>query len=388
MSKKIICLLLFVMLVSSAETLQAKIYSGIAGDDSMYTVDTEEKIITIEGEGVLDGLPTEEEEFRDIPDMHVVIGEGITQIDSFRFPRAHLTSIHLPASLKIIKDGAFAGCRRLESIVIPGNVDKIGKTAFEDCRRLKVVTNYSNAEVCLPNHPDCYYYYMSPYDYYVEGERSVTVPPGKTAIGKVKKCRAILNSENGTLSKYDTRRYVYYRFGEILKLPSVKWKGHVFCGWTTEEHSNYAWYDIKNKDTENPHSTTLCWWGEKNLYAQFAKINAKKLGKRKLKLSISKWRDAGRLEIQYSTSKNFKKSQSIIVKQGQLTYLWPYAKTNKTRHYKLYYQYNKQMLSVTFSKLKAAKKYYFRFRYSGNDRLNADDYVYSVGDWFKTSVKM
>lgn len=378
-----ICVLvLSAILLSPAELLRAEVYSGIAGDESKYFFDTEEKIIRIEGAGAIDGFPYGEEEFSDIPDMHLVVGEGITQIDSFRCPTAYVKTIQLPMSLKSIGDYAFSGCSRLESIVIPGGVEKIGKMAFGDCPRLKTITNYSSEEVYLPSHPDCDYFDISPYDYYVDGKLSQTVPPGKMAIGKVKKRRLVLDAEGGTL------RYMHYRFGEPLKLPPVKRKGHIFCGWTTRGRTNYAWYNITNEDTGNPHNTTFCWWGQKRLYAQFAKIETKKLGRRKLKLSLSKWRDGGKLAIQYSTNKKFKNHKTIIVKQGQLSDLWPYAKKYKKGAYKLFYKNTKRMLTITFNKLKAKKKYYFRFRYSGNDCLNADESVYSVGDWFGKSVKM
>lgn len=378
-----ICVLvLSAILLSPAELLRAEVYSGIAGDESKYFFDTEEKIIRIEGTGAIDGFPYGEEEFSDIPDMHLVVGEGITQIDSFRCPTAYVKTIHLPVSLKTIGDYAFSGCSRLESIVIPSGVEKIGKTVFGYCPRLKTITNYSSEDVYLPSHPDCCDSDKSLYDYYVDGDISQTVPSGKTAIGKAKKRRVVMDSSGGTLS------YMYYRFGEPLNPPSIKKKGHVFCGWTTKEHTNYAWYNITNEDTGNPHNTTFFWWGQVRLYAQFAKIETQKPGRGKLKLGLSKWRDAGKLEIQYSTNKKFKNHKTIIVKQGQLSDLWPYAKKYKKGAYKLFYKKSKRMLTVTFNKLKPKKKYYFRFRYSGNDPLNEDETVYSVGDWFKKSIKM
>lgn len=257
-------LLVLSMLVSPAEKIQAETYTGAAENNITYTIDTEKKVITIEGEGTLDyfSVDTREKDFSHMRDMHWIVDEGITRIKHIAYPY-YMKSIHLPVSLKVIDDGAFQSCRHLESIVIPHGVEKIGKTAFDNCQRLKTITNYSSAEIYLPNHRDLNDYpnndfNVIPYDYFVDGKLSTTVPPGKTAIGKlVDQYTAVLNCKSGILSKYNSRRYVYYRFGEPLKLPSVTRKGYIFCGWTAKQHSNYAWRNITNEDTENAYGSTV-----------------------------------------------------------------------------------------------------------------------------------
>lgn len=401
----IIVLLIFSMSVFPIEKLQAESYTATFGNIT-YTIDIGKNIIIIEGEGTLGRLfswdekdPLEEQkELLATRCMHYVIGEGITKLEEYFTKYASVKSIHLPKSLKEIEDNAFTRCRHLESIVIPEGVEKIGKTALDDCQRLKTVTNYSSAEVYLPNHSDIYsddsndripYDYSGrPYDFYVDGKISTTVPPGKTAIGKAKQCKAKLHSAGGTIIQNNSQRYVYYRYGEPLPLPTVTRKGYIFCGWTTKEQSNYAWRTITNEDTGDPYSSTMYWYRNKDLYAQFAKIDTKKLGKRKLKLSISKWIDANKLEIHYSTNKYFKNYKSIIVKSSQLMKIWEFGKENKEKHYKLNYSRKMKMLSITLSKLKKNKKYYFRFQYSGLNFAWSEIFIYSTGDWFKKSVKM
>lgn len=342
-------LLVLSMLVSPADKIQAETYTVTSGNIT-YKIDPEKEVIIIEGKGTLGLLfpfgeqdpLKEKKKLLNTRAMHYVIGEGITKIEKSFTKYCHIKSIHLPASLKEIDDDAFWGCLHLESIVIPHGVEKIGKTAFDNCQRLRTVTNYSSAEVYLPNHRDLnnelavvpfsinlFDSNGMPYSYYVDGKISTTVPPGKTAIGKAIQYQATLNSDGGTLSQYNSRRYVYFRFGELLKLPTVKRKGYTFCGWTAKEQSNYAWRTITNVDTGNPFGSTLYWGRDKDLYAQFAKIDTKKLGKRKLKVCISKWRDGGQLEIQYSTNKNFKNHQSIIVKSSQLMNIWILGKKNR-----------------------------------------------------------
>lgn len=65
-------------------------------------------------------------------------------------------------------------------------------------------------------------------------------------------------------------------------------------------------------------------------------------------------------------------------------------KEKQKKHYKLNYSRKKKMLSVTLSKLKANKKYYFRFQYSGITYADSDNeiYIHATGDWFKKSVQM
>jgi len=70
----------------------------------------------------------------------VVIPDTVTEIGRWAFDRVALTSITLPAGLKIIGDYAFYGCEGLTSVVIPDGVTTIGEQAFCGCYGLKIVT--------------------------------------------------------------------------------------------------------------------------------------------------------------------------------------------------------------------------------------------------------
>lgn len=319
-----------------------------------------------------------------------MIGEGITRIESISsFTRDYMKSIQLPSTLESIDERAFDGCRRLESIEIPSGVKEIGKTAFEDCIGLKTVINNSSQTVYLPE-DTLYPKRVAPYDYFIDGERVTTVPPGKTAVGKARKFPVALECDSGTMSKADEQKDIYYQYREPLKLPNLKKKGYVFCGWTAKPVSNYAWHTITNEDRDNYYVSTANWAGTIKLYAQFVKMSMNKQGKRKLKVTISKWRDARQLKIQYATNKKYKNAKKIIVKDDELANIRKYGKkSNKKKHYVLEYKKKKRMLSVTLNKLKANKKYYFRFQFSGNEYIPlTDDYEYEISDWFKKSVKM
>lgn len=199
-----------------------------------------------------------------------------------------------------------------------------------------------------------------------------------------------LNSNGGTLINYNKSRDIPFYPGEPLKLPKAQKKGYVFCGWTIVPFSNIAWFTITGENTNNPHNSTYFWHESKNLFAQYAKVTMKKLGKKKLKVSLSKWQDARWLDIQYSTNKKFKDAKSIFIQYSEGRVIGPIDKKNCS----LKYDRNKKTLLLTLSKLKTKKRYYFRFQYFNqleelqweNDRLQSE--ILSIGDWFQKSVKM
>lgn len=391
--KTSMCIMLVVSMLVFPGKVQAKIYAGVIEDKFKYTLDTEKMVMTFEGEGSFGGdYYTDASEvvqrFRS-RHMRWVLGEGITRIKYMENPN-FVTSFQLPQSLKTIDEYAFYRCRGLREIEIPSGVETIGKKAFAKCSTLRKVVNHSNQTVYLPGHPDFFYTNRDalPFNYYVDGELAVTVPPGKTAVGVGKRYRVYLERNDGIVVKGDFD----YQIGEPLKLPRVKKKGYIFYGWTAKQTSWYAWYTISNEEaTHDIYGSTLNWNGPQTLYAQFIKVTAKKFGRRKLKVGVPmRWRKGpSKLEIQYSTNKKFKKHQSIVVDHGQAKKIWINGqKKNRKKHYKL--TYNKKKLYITFSKLKAKKTYYFRFRYSGGlEKPDGSELSWkNTGDWFKKSVKM
>lgn len=69
----------------------------------------------------------------EVPDDVKVIGTGAFS----KCPG--ITDVKLPASVTIIEDEAFLGCRKLERITLPG-VKEIGESAFQKCYALKSIT--------------------------------------------------------------------------------------------------------------------------------------------------------------------------------------------------------------------------------------------------------
>lgn len=71
---------------------------------------------------------------------NIRIPDGITVIGKDVFAgHAWLRRVQLPNSLKIIEDGAFNRCTRLEEVDFPDSVERIGINAFRYCRSLKTL---------------------------------------------------------------------------------------------------------------------------------------------------------------------------------------------------------------------------------------------------------
>lgn len=205
-----------------------------------------------------------------------------------------------------------------------------------------------------------------------------------SAAKKVEKYIIALDTNGGTFIDYDENRDIYFQPREPLKLPKAQKKGYVFCGWTTKITSNVAWFTITGENTDNRRGSTYHWHESKKLFAQYAKVTMKKLGKRKLKVSLSKWVDAGQLEIQYSTNKTFKDAKSIVAEYSHGSLVAPIDEKNCS----LKFNRKKKTLSLTLNKLKPKKRYYFRFQYNRTESGVVQEDVLSISDWFQKSVKM
>lgn len=380
------CYLLFLVLFSFMITpfhyLQAKVVSGTSGDTITYTMDTEKKTFIIEGSGVLGeyGYSGNTSDFNVLRGLNCIIGEGITEIRNLQVPY-YTESLKLPQSLTTIGEGAFSDCYSLSEIEIPKNVNKIGKTALKGCNRLKTITNHSNQTVFLPNFPSFSDYV--PYDYYVGEEPVVTLEPGETANAKPRMFVLLLDRNGGKFKNSKVSSQTYFRVDEPIKLPVVEKKGYIFCGWTAKKDSNIGWYTIPGDDRDCYYGSTGFWAGPRIVYAQYAKVGVKRPGGKKIKLNISRWRDAKKLEIRYSTDKKFKKYKSVTIKSDNLKNIGIFGKRNKKKQYQINYAKKKKMLTVTYYKVKKKKTYYFRFRYSGIYKNNmTEQYIDYDGEWF------
>ena len=69
------------------------------------------------------------------------VPEGVLEIDEGAFDGCKtIETIHLPSSLKIIHSFAFGGCQRLKYILIPSSVKSIGSNPFQGCSSLSAIS--------------------------------------------------------------------------------------------------------------------------------------------------------------------------------------------------------------------------------------------------------
>ncbi len=182
--------------------------------------------------------------YKDETVYHVVLDEGITEIDeiinslyrtkddskeltlslpstltgigSHTFYKFNVKEITLPSSIKTINFGAFSDCTTLESMTIPENVLEIGSNAFENCTSLKEVNFNKNlkhinksafynckslSSPTLPDHLESigkYAFVGCPFD-------SVTIPSSVTRINNYAFGFESLKIKESYDSKYDDK---------------------------------------------------------------------------------------------------------------------------------------------------------------------------------------
>ncbi|MBR1530270.1 MAG: leucine-rich repeat domain-containing protein [Oscillospiraceae bacterium] len=70
---------------------------------------------------------------------HVLIPEGITDIDEYAFACSHMKSVVIPEGVIKIGQCAFANCLELEKITLPTTIEWADSGAFSNCVSLKEV---------------------------------------------------------------------------------------------------------------------------------------------------------------------------------------------------------------------------------------------------------
>lgn len=102
------------VLLAVGVVANADVYSGVGGEDIVWTLDTETGVLEISGTG-----STSEHSWKEYSEYikKVIVHDGV----------------------KHIADGAFSGCTNLVEAIIGNDVDRIGYFAFENCFSLEYV---------------------------------------------------------------------------------------------------------------------------------------------------------------------------------------------------------------------------------------------------------
>ncbi|MBQ1841219.1 MAG: leucine-rich repeat protein [Atopobiaceae bacterium] len=68
------------------------------------------------------------------------IPESVTRIGEGAFCHTGLKSVSIPSGIRVIENGTFLSCWKLEKVTIPDGVREIGSEAFRGCRHLQSIT--------------------------------------------------------------------------------------------------------------------------------------------------------------------------------------------------------------------------------------------------------
>lgn len=83
--------------------------------------------------------------FSSQPIKSVIIPESVKEIEIFAFANCkQLISLDLPYGVEIIKENAFNGCENLSAVSLPNSLSEIGESCFMNCSKLKNIVIPSN----------------------------------------------------------------------------------------------------------------------------------------------------------------------------------------------------------------------------------------------------
>ena len=266
-----------------------------------------------------------------------------------------LASVNL-ANVEKIESGAFSGCSALNNVVIPASVKTIGESAFSGCSALSNVTFNEGVKK------------ISDYAFYNTALKAAVLPASVVSIGNYA-FGYVENFNTNTVDPYDVTNVVADGF---------------VMGGKSVEAANYAaingiaYYDMTNGC---PHAyvvttvpATVFAKGKKistcplcgntitkSIKKKTFKISSLKAAKKALIVKAAAQAEMKGYQVQYSTSKKFKKKTTKTVKVA-----------------------TKKKLNKKIKGLKSGKKYYVRVRaYKKNGKKT----VYSA--WTaKKSVKV
>lgn len=272
-----------------------------------------------------------------------------------------IVEINLPKSLKKIEPGALEDLWYLQKITIPSGVTEIPENIFYRCEHLRTIVNLSAQTLRLTDRNENIEYRGLPgMEYYVDGEKTTEIPPGKTAVGRGRTFSLFYDLHGG---KMVGKKVKTYRYGEPkIKLPTAQKKGSVFLGWSFSHDKTSSSATYHHLYNENGYIT-----GDKTLVARWLKMNIKKTGKKRIQIRIYNrdYVDNWPVGCLYSTKKNMKGAKLACL--WHENYKWPIPKKKKicaikTKQYVVYYYPKKKMLTLDLKNLKNGKTYYLQFR--------------------------
>ncbi len=126
-----------------SETVLGDTAGGTTEDGLSWSWSRETGVLTVTGEGVMDGYDSATMPWYEVLPYttSIIIGEGITSIGRYAFYNAvNVTNISLPSTLTNLDERAFEYCTSVEELVVPDSVTSIGYGAFGNLTGLKKVS--------------------------------------------------------------------------------------------------------------------------------------------------------------------------------------------------------------------------------------------------------
>ena len=130
-------------IVAGIGMMQASIINGTCGDNLIWSLNTENGILTIEGTGDMEKYSYNNrapwENYKSSI-TSVEISGALAKVGNYAFYQCeNLVNLTLPSSTIEIGEYAFFGCSNLESVTFPDNLTRINRCAFSHCTSLTYV---------------------------------------------------------------------------------------------------------------------------------------------------------------------------------------------------------------------------------------------------------
>ena len=67
----------------------------------------------------------------------ITLPDGLTILGDSAFQETAITTVDIPAGVRVIDESAFSGCVNLTSVTLHEGLEEIGDSAFSRCKALK-----------------------------------------------------------------------------------------------------------------------------------------------------------------------------------------------------------------------------------------------------------
>ena len=281
-----------------------------------YTL-SDDGVLDVMGEGEVPAelfpFTTDEGDEGNYDVQKIVVHEGITGLGEKCFANFYYAdAVVLPEGLKKIGAHAFRECLSLQELTLPPSLERYPVNAMKQCSALKKVKNCSSRTWKLCSGKSLHG------TWYGGGSKVDSIKPGQT-VKLISDEYKITYDLNGGVAKGKLPET--YSYGDGIKLPdTVERKGYQLVGWDRDDYYEPTWYiEPQTK-------------GNRRVCAVWLDFHVEDLGK-------------GKIRVFWNTSPYYE----CLIR---------YSRNEDMSDYKFV---NKDVQSVTVSKLEKGKRYYIEY---------------------------